>query len=585
MKSIRWILPVLLAGSWPAHAYVLNYNSLTNVQHWNFSAPSSSVPTNVLSRTTHALRYYLAADGYSTTNTAAELNSVRAALAQWQAISNTVIKFEEAGLVNPPVDVNTSDKTNLIYWTKTTTLVNGGLSDISGALGVTFTSFSVTSNELLQADIVFNGKVYQWFTDFFDPDNPAIFVESVALHESGHLLGINHSPLGGTTMFFVGSPGVNVGDGASSDDIAALRYLYATNLVNYGAIKGSVTVNGTPVAGAIVVAQDAVSSNDFTGTLTWTNGNFAMNAIPPGTYRLRVAPLDPAATRSIDSLCTGPDISSVYNSAFTSFLPTTNQSVTVSANSTNTVNFTVISNAQPFRITNIRVPTANPGSFSWGALPEAMVVGQSNYTLGVASSNLPTSGASFTITGDGLTLGAPTFNANLGGLGLNFISLGISIASNATPGLRTFIVQQGTNAAFANGCLKIRPAILDYNYDGLDDVFQRTYFPLFTASNAAPAADPDGDGLNNFAEYIAGTNPTNAMSLFKLLSPTNSNAGTAVRWLSVAGKSYQVFGRTNLSVGSWQSNGTAVLAAGTNAQYLDAAATNGVHFYRVQVLP
>ena len=174
MKTIRWVLLILLAAGLPARAYVLNYNSLTNVQHWNFSRPT--VPCPRMPQPHHArLRYYLASDGYSTTNTAAELNSVRAALGQWQAISNTVIKFEEAGLVNPPVDVNTSDNTNIIYWTKTTTLVNGGHSDISGALGVTFTSFTVTSNELLQADIVFNGDLYQWFTDFFDPNNPEYF--------------------------------------------------------------------------------------------------------------------------------------------------------------------------------------------------------------------------------------------------------------------------------------------------------------------------------------------------------------------------------------------------------------------------
>ncbi len=584
MKTIRWVLPMLLGAGLTARAYVLNYNSLTNVQRWNFLAPNSAVPTNVLNRTTHALRYYLASDGYSANNTAAELNGVRAALGQWQAIPNTLIKFEEAGLVNPPGDVNTSDNTNIIYWTKTTTLVNGGHNDISGALGVTFTSFTATSNELLQADIVFNGDEYQWFTDFFDPNNQDIFVESVALHESGHFLGLNHSPLGGATMFFAGNSGVNVQDGASSDDIAALRYLYGTNLTGFGAIKGSVTVNGTPVAGAIVVAQDAVSSNDFTGTLTWTNGNYAMNAIPPGTYRLRAAPLDPAATRSIDALCTGPDISAVYNNAFTSFLPTTNLSVTVVANSTNTVNFTVVSNAQPFRITQIVVPGPSPlNSFSYGPLPVAMTVGQSNYTIGVASSNLPTSGAAFTISGDGLTLGSPAFYGNLGGSGLNFIFIPISIASNATAGLRTFIVQQGTNFAYAGGYLKIRPAILDYNFDGLDDVFQRTYFPLFTASNAAPTADPDGDGMNNLAEYIAGTNPTNAASVFKLLSPTNSPGGTAVRWLSVAGKSYQVFSRTNLLTGSWGSNGPVVTATGTNTQYLDAGGTNGVRFYRVQV--
>jgi len=585
MKTIRRVLPILLGAGLSAHAYVLNYNSLTNVEHWNFLAPNGSVPTNVMNRSTHALRYFLASDGYSTTNKAAELNGVRAAVGQWQAISNTVIKFEEAGLVNPPVDVNTADNTNIIYWVKGTTLVNGGHSDISGALGVTFTSFTVTSNELLQADIVFNGNQYEWYTDFFDPNNPNYFVESTALHELGHFLGLTHSPLGGATMFFAGNSGVNVQDGASSDDITAMRFLYATNLTSFGAIKGSVTLNGTPVIGAIVVAQDAVASNDFTGTLTWTNGNYAMNAIPPGTYRLRVSPLDPAATAGIDSLCTGLEISAVYSNAFTSFLPTTNLSVTVVANSTNVVNFTVLTNAELFRITNIRMPTAAANTYSWGSMPAAMVVGQSNYTIGVASSNLPTSGASFTITGDGLTLGAPTFDANLGNLGLNFISVSISIASNATPGLRTFIVQQGTNFAYANGFLKIRPAVLDYNFDGLDDAYQRTYFPVFTASNAAPTADPDGDGMNNLAEYIAGTNPTNAASIFKLLSPTNSHSGAAVRWLSVAGKNYQVFSRTNLLAGSWLSNGLAVTAAGTNMQYLDVTATNGVRFYRVQVLP
>jgi hypothetical protein len=125
---------------------------------------------------------------------------------------------------------------------------------------------------------------------------------------------------------------------------------------------------------------------------------------------------------------------------------------------------------------------------------------------------------------------------------------------------------------------------LDYIFDVLVVVFQRTYFPVFTATNAAPTADPDGDRMNNLAEYIAGTNPTNVASVFKLLSPTNSHSGAAVRWLSVAGKNYQVFSRTNLLSGSWQSNGAAVVATGTNAQYLDPGRTNGIRFYRVQVL-
>lgn len=584
MKTARWILLIWITATLAVRAYVLQLNSLTNAEHWSFLSPNASVPTNSLSRTTHAVRFFLASDGYSTTNTAAELNSVRAAFAQWQAISNTVIKFEEAALVNPPVDVNTSDNTNLIYWTKTTTLVNGGHSDISGALGVTFVSLTATSNEIVQADIVFNGDFYQWFTDFFNNNaGNSIFVEDVALHEIGHLLGLTHSPLGSATMFFEGGSGVNAQDGLSSDDIAGARFLYSTTPASFGTIKGTVTANGVPIAGAIVIAEDS-ASNSFAGTLTWTNGNYNFGAMPPGAYKIRVAPLDPAGTRGVDSLCTGPDISAVYNSAVTSFLPTTNQSATVTANTTNTLDFTVISNAQAFRITNVRQPAASAGSFSWSPLPDAMTAGQSNYFIGVASSNLPTSGATFAISGDGLTLGTPTYNANLGGFGLNFISMSISIASNATPGLRTFLVQQGANVAYANGFLKIRPAVLDYNFDGLNDVFQRTYFSLFTAANAAPNADPDGDGMNNLSEYIAGTNPTNAASLLKMLALSKASANVTVRWLSVSNKNYQVSSRTNLILGSWQNIGSTVTASGTNAQFLDTGGTNQICFYRVQVL-
>ena len=109
---------------------------------------------------------------------------------------------------------------------------------------------------------------------------------------------------------------------------------------------------------------------------------------------------------------------------------------------------------------------------------------------------------------------------------------------------------------------------------------------MFTATNAGPAADPDGDGANNFSESIAGTIPTNAASLFKFYAVTNSSiAGTTVRWLSVSNKTYQVFSSTNLALGAWQSNSAAITASGTNTSYLDPKGTNGARFYRVQVFP
>src|SRR5688572_21157263 len=123
--------------------------------------------------------------------------------------------------------------------------------DVSGAAGVTFSTFGLADNLIRQSDIVFNGVDYNWFTDFADTSNDNIFVEGVALHEIGHLIGLLHSPLGVATMLWAGPDGINTQAGLSSDDIAGARYLYPV-ATNYGTISGTVTKSGSPVFGAAV---------------------------------------------------------------------------------------------------------------------------------------------------------------------------------------------------------------------------------------------------------------------------------------------------------------------------------------------
>jgi len=208
--------------------------------------------------------------------------------------------------------------------------------------------------------------------------------------------------------------------------------------------------------------------------------------------------------------------------------------------------------------------------------------GQSNYFIGVASTNLPTSGATLIVTGDGLTLGAPTFKTQSG---LNFISVPISVASDATPGLRSFVVQLGNNIAYANGFLEIQPTVPDFNFDGLDDRFQRQYFPLFTAPEAGPNADPDWDAFNNRAEYISGTVPTNSLSLLKIESVTLTSSGSIVTWPSAPQKHYQVWSRRDVANDSWRTVGSPITATNSSTQFTDVAATNSLRFYRLQALP
>ena len=114
--------------------------------------------------------------------------------------------------------------------------------------------------------------------------------------------------------------------------------------------------------------------------------------------------------------------------------------------------------------------------------------------------------------------------------------------------------------------------------------------PLSTVSTAVPVLDPngdaDGDGTTNAAEDLAGTNPLDATSVFRVQSVVRSSSSGAVQvtWSSVAGKKYQVTFSPDLVTGTFSPVSSTITATAATTTYsVQPSTTKG--FYRVEIVP
>jgi hypothetical protein len=179
--------------------------------------------------------------------------------------------------------------------------------DLDRTLGAATFEIDEFSGEILESDIFFN-SAFDWSVAA-NGESGRFDLESIALHEVGHLLGLGHSALGETesqdggrsvrgkraVMFPIAYPRGNVEDRTlEADDRAGIADIYGDSDNALGSISGRVTLNGDGLFGAHVTAFNQHTGELVGGFTLNSQGGFVIAGLPPGLYVVRVEPLDDA---------------------------------------------------------------------------------------------------------------------------------------------------------------------------------------------------------------------------------------------------------------------------------------------------
>jgi len=246
------------------------------------------------------IRYFVTDRGVPGVSSTQFQQAVTRAFATWDAVSTAQVSSTFAGFTLS--DPRGGDGLTVIGFQNHP--------ELDRTLGVTSFMMDTTTGSILAADIFLN-SAFQWSVAAGGDAN-AFDVESIALHEIGHLHGLAHSAMGETelrpgggrrviaaesVMFPIAFAMGNIsGRTLKADDIAGISDIYPASSFSRdsGSISGKITKGGTGVLGAHIVAFDTRTKKLIGGFSLSDDGSFVIAGLDPGPHILRVEPLDDA---------------------------------------------------------------------------------------------------------------------------------------------------------------------------------------------------------------------------------------------------------------------------------------------------
>ncbi|MCX6896508.1 MAG: S8 family serine peptidase, partial [Verrucomicrobia bacterium] len=123
----------------------------------------------------------------------------------------------------------------------------------------------------------------------------------------------------------------------------------------------------------------------------------------------------------------------------------------------------------------------------------------------------------------------------------------------------------------------------DTNSNGLPAAWEQHFFGS-PVTNRTTFTDTDGDGVSDYREFVAGTDPANPASAFRLTASLQTNRQVQLLWSSVLDRGYRVHGSTNGT--TWSPCSDWIQADTPNTLLLLPPPTNNTpNLFRVEVRP
>ena len=124
--------------------------------------------------------------------------------------------------------------------------------------------------------------------------------------------------------------------------------------------------------------------------------------------------------------------------------------------------------------------------------------------------------------------------------------------------------------------LSLATEFTDLDNDNMDDAWETGYF---STSDRDGEGDYDSDGASDLNEFLAHTNPTNSISLFRTAISYGPNP--SLRWPASPWTSYRVQYKNDLNDSVWLDLNANVTLMGANGLALDLSPATSNRFYRI----